>query len=98
MPYNYFNLLMAEKYYAAGAMEQANAIMERMTDIHEEKLAYFEQFYPQRARQVSDRMGESLALMQFISETATRYDQEELADRAWEIMSRHYEHFGAWRP
>ncbi len=98
VPYNYFTLLMAQRYYEAGAIDQANAIMERMTDIQEEKLQYFDQFYPQRARQVDDRMGESLAIMQFISQTTSDFDQEELSDRAWEIMSRHYEHFGVWRP
>jgi len=98
VPYNYFTLLMAERYYQAGAYDQGNAIMERMTDIQEEKLEYFSQYYPQRARQVNERMGESMALMQFISETASEHGQEELEERSWDILSRHYEHFGGWRP
>ncbi len=98
VPYNYFTLLMAENYYKAGAYDKGNAIMERMTDIQEEKLNYFAQFMPQQSQRVHDRMGESMALMQFISETAADFNQDDVADRAWEILSQHYEYLGGFRP
>ncbi len=97
VPYNYFTLLIAKNYYKAGAYDKGNAIMERMTDIQEEKLIYFEQFMPERSQLVRERLGESMALMQFISETALEYGQDEVADRAWDILSEHYGHLGGLR-
>ncbi|NLF43885.1 MAG: tetratricopeptide repeat protein, partial [Bacteroidales bacterium] len=38
MPFNYYNLLMAEAYYKTGAFDKGNAIIERMIDVNAESL------------------------------------------------------------
>ncbi|TVR43163.1 MAG: DUF2723 domain-containing protein [Bacteroidia bacterium] len=91
VPYNFFTFLMAEHYYAAGAFEKANAIAERMIDIHEENLRYYFRFRGNLAARIASKRQESLMMMQRIAHVAEMYEQDELANRADDIFDSYYD-------
>ncbi len=91
VPYNYFNLLMAELYYETGEFEKGNKIAERMKEIHEENLAYYFQFTGPDATRIDGKKQESLAMMQRIARVAQTYGQDELQEKADDIFERYYE-------
>lgn len=91
VPYNYFNLLLAEHYHEAGAHEKANAIAERMLDIHEENLHYYFRFPERMADQVFNQKHESLGLLQRIAIVSEMYNQHELAERAENVFDAYYD-------
>ncbi len=93
VPFNYFNLLMAEHYYEAGATDKGNEIARRMIEIHEENLGYYFRFTGARAARIGSKKQESLAMMQRISQVADIYGQEELADLAYGVFETYYD---AW--
>ncbi len=91
VPYNYFNLLIAENYYLAGANEPANGIVERMMDVHEQNLEYYFRFRGSNAARIGGEKQESLVMMQHISQMGEEFGEEEIALRAGEIFDIYYD-------
>ncbi len=91
VPYNYFNFLMAEYYYEAGAIDKANDIASRMVDIHEENLGYYFSFTGSKANMIDNNKQESLLMLQRVAYIADAYGQDELAGLANEAFDRYYE-------
>ncbi len=105
VPYNYFTLLLAENYYAAGelleekddpslardAYDKANDISYRMLEIHEENLNYYFRFRGDRAEAVRNNIRESLTMIQQIHYTAELYRQKDLAEQAEDAFYFYYE-------
>ncbi|MFH0866934.1 MAG: DUF2723 domain-containing protein [Bacteroidota bacterium] len=90
VPYNYYEFLVAESYYKAGATEKANSIMKHMTDNYEENLKYYFSFKGSKATTVDYHKQQALGIIQKIGMTALEYKQDELATRAKEIFEMYY--------
>ena len=91
VPYNYFNMLIAETYYEAGAFDKGNQIMERMTDLYEQNLRYYFSFRGRRADMIDRSKQEALAVMQRISLATKEFEQPELEQRASNIFDTYYQ-------
>jgi hypothetical protein len=91
VPYNYFNMLIAETYYAAGEMEKGNRIMDRMIDLAEQDLRYFFSFTGRRAGMLERNKQQSLAILQRISFVAEEFEQDAIESRAGDIFDTYYQ-------
>ncbi len=91
VPYNYFNLLIAEAYYAAGEAEKANVIMQRMIELNEQDLEYYFSFRGSRANMLERQKQEALAILQRISVVGKEYEQEQIGTRAEEVFDTYYQ-------
>ena len=91
VPYNYFNFLMAEHYYAAGAFDKGNEIAMRLLDIHEQNLHYYFRFKGAAAARIGGKKQESLAMMQRIARVTEEYGQDDLAKLADDIFDAYYD-------
>ena len=91
VPLNYFSLFIAESYYDAGEMDKGRAILERMTDLYEEDLAYYFSFTGRRANQLDSRKQEALAILQRIRLITSYSGPEELSTRSRELFDRYYD-------
>lgn len=93
VPYNYFNLLMAEAYYRAGEPEKAAVITERMLDLYAQDLRHYFSFRGPRASFLERNKQEALALVQRIQFLAREYRQETLAEKAQAEFDTYYQLF-----
>ena len=91
VPYNYFNLLMAEHYLAAGEINKASGIIDRMVDIHGENLTYYFRFTGAKANMIESKKQESLFMMQRMAHIADIFDLEETAERAADYFETYYQ-------
>lgn len=90
VPFNYFTLLLAEAYYAAGAPEKANPIVERMLEKEEQNLRYYFSFTGRKANLIEPSKQESLALLQRLNHAASIYEQADINQRASAIFENYY--------
>lgn len=93
MPFNYYNLLMAEAYYKTGAFDKGNAIIERMIDVNAESLAYFFTFPSRFAGSINYDKQSALAMLQRIVQVTDEYKQEEQANLASEFFDMYYQKY-----
>ncbi|NTW34326.1 MAG: hypothetical protein HGB12_17190, partial [Bacteroidetes bacterium] len=89
VPYNYFILPIAETYYKAGAIDKANKITKRLTDLYEQNLKYFFAFDISFEKKIKDRKEQALAIMNRIAMITANYKQTALAKRAKEIFEKY---------
>jgi len=90
VPYNYYEFLVGEAYYKAGAFDKGNKIMNRLTDLYEQDLKYYFLFKGSKAESVSFHKEQSLAIMNRVAQSAGFYQQNAVAKRAKEIFERYY--------
>jgi len=93
MPYNYYNLLMAEAYYKTGSFDKGNAIIERMIDVNAESLAYYFTFPSRFAGAINFDKQSALAMLQRIVQITDEYKQEEQANLASEFFDMYYQKY-----
>jgi hypothetical protein len=90
-PYNYFNMPIAEAYLKAGQVDKGKEILERMTEIQGEQLAYFFRFPENKRNFISMEIQQGLALLHAIGQTADDGGLKETADRARETLDMYYQ-------
>jgi hypothetical protein len=90
VPYNYFNLPIAEAYLKAGQTEKGAEILQRMTDIHSDQLGYFFSFPKDKQGYLSMDIQQGMAILHAIGQVAGENNQKEIADRANEILDTYY--------
>ncbi len=93
MPFNYYNLLMAEAYYKTGAFDKGNAIIERMIDVNAESLAYYFTFPSRFAGSINYEKQTALLMLQRIVQITDEYKQEEQANLASEFFDMYYQKY-----
>jgi len=89
-PYNYFNLSIAESYLKAGQYEKGNEILQEMTESYDEQLAYFFRFSENKRAYISMDIQQAMAILNAINQVAGENEQNEIADRAGEILDIYY--------
>ncbi len=80
VPYNYYNLLMAENYYKAGAADKANKILETIGDNEYRNLLFYISLPADKAGKLDDEDQRSAALLNYCIQLATDNGQTKLAD------------------
>lgn len=93
VPFNYFNILIAEAYHMAGAHDKGNAILERIIDIQAENLAYYFSFSPRLEAAVNYEKQNALAMLQKVVQVTDDHNQEDLANLASEIFEMYYNRY-----
>lgn len=93
VPFNYYNLLMAEAYYQVGSFDKGNTIIERMIDVNAESLAYFFTFPSRFAGSINYEKQSALLMLQRIVQLTDEYKQEEQANLASEFFDMYYQKY-----
>jgi len=88
--YNYYEYMVGEAYYYAGAIDKANKVMNRLTDLYEGDLKYYFSFTGTKASQIDYHKQQALGIMQRIAQTAQSYKQEAVAKKAKGIFDKYY--------
>lgn len=78
IPYNYYDLLMAEAFYRADAPKKANEIINVIADKTGEELSYYLSLPKRFQNQIDDGSQRSLAMAQEILRLCTLYKQDVL--------------------
>lgn len=78
IPFNYYDLLMAEAYYRADVPEKANEIIRIIANKTGEELNYYLSLPNRFQNQIDDGSQRSLAMAQEILRLCSRYKQEDL--------------------
>ena len=90
VPYNYFNLSIAEAYLKAGQAEKGIEILQRMTDIQDEQLGYFFRFPENKRAYFSMDIQQAMAVLHAVGQIAEDNRQEEIAGKAEETLELYY--------
>lgn len=90
VPFNYFNLLIAEAYYLAGDADKGRAIAESLLDDNSQELAYFFAISGPGAGYLESNKQQSLAILQRIQFLASTYDQPDLMEKAKTSFETYY--------
>jgi hypothetical protein len=93
VPYNYYEFLVGEAYYKAGAFDKGNKIMNRLADLYEQDLKYYFAFKGGQAESVSYHKEQSLAIMNRTAQSALLYKQDAVAKRTKEIFEKYYGYY-----
>jgi hypothetical protein len=93
VPFNYFNLLLAEAYYYADEFEKAGAITERLVELYSQDLAYYFSITGPRASFLDRNKQEALAILQRIQFLADAFDQGEISEKAKKGFDTYYQLF-----
>jgi hypothetical protein len=93
VPFNYFNLLLAEAYYYADEYEKAGAITERLVELYSQDLAYYFSITGPRASFLDRNKQEALAILQRIQFLADAFDQGEISEKAKKGFDTYYQLF-----
>jgi hypothetical protein len=92
IPYNYFNLFMADAYYKAGELKKGNAMIQKLADGTIEKLAYFLTMPSAYSTKISDEVNHNQAVAQEILKVLAANKQDallkELSDKFQNVFSR----------
>jgi hypothetical protein len=81
IPYNYFNVPIAEIYYKAGQAEKANAIIEVLFEKSRQELNFYFQLSNEKFSPIKNEARKSLALLQEIGRVVVNNNQKELQER-----------------
>ena len=80
VPYNFFNLQIAQVYYKLGEFEKANEIIKILADVSEDKIEYFFSLDKDDAKFFEDDLKRELYMMQELVKVAERNSQNEMKD------------------
>jgi hypothetical protein len=81
VPYNYFNIFLADAYYQAKETEKANKMIETLTESTLEKLRYVFSLPPKFSKRIGNEGEHHMAVAQEILRTLARNNQEELMNK-----------------
>jgi hypothetical protein len=100
VPYNYFNLSIAEAYLMAGQTEKGNLILQRMTEIQSDQLEYFFRFPAGKRTYISFDIQQGMAVLHAIGQVADENGQKEISDLANEKLDIYYNLYigGSYNP
>lgn len=90
VPYNYFNLPVAEAYLRAGETDKGVEILQRMTEIHADQLGYFFSFPKDKRGYLSMDIQQGMAILNAVGQVAAENGQKEIGDRANEVLDTYY--------
>ncbi len=90
VPYNYFNLSVADAYLKAGQVDKGLAILERLNEIYSGQLAYFFSFPSDKRPYLAFDIQQGIAVLHAVSREAERNDQKELAAKSKETVDFYY--------
>jgi hypothetical protein len=90
VPFNYFNLSIAEAYLKAGQVDKGNEILQRMTDIYGDQLEYYFRFPADKRALISFDIQQGLAVLHAVGQAADNYKQKEIGDKAKETLDLYY--------
>jgi len=90
VPYNYFNLSIAEGYMRAGQAEKGVEILQRMTGIQDEQLGYFFRFPENKRAYISMDIQQAMAVLHAVGQIAKDNNQADIADKAEETLELYY--------
>ncbi|MGD0710299.1 MAG: DUF2723 domain-containing protein [Bacteroidales bacterium] len=88
--YNYYEYMVGEAYYFAGAIDKANKIMNRLTDLYEQDLRYYFTFTGSKASRIDYHKQQALGIIQRIAQVAQSNKQDAVAKKAKEIFDKYY--------
>ncbi|MFW5725726.1 MAG: protein O-mannosyl-transferase family [Bacteroidota bacterium] len=91
VPPDYFNMMMGETYYRAGAFEKGNEIFEKIISWEEQNLAWYFSFPERRIRVMEGSMQESLGIIQRINHVSDQQEQTEMAELSGDIFDHYYQ-------
>ena len=80
VPYNYFNLPMAEEYFLAGAKEQGTGILTTYADVLVEELEYYADFPRAKQELIATEIQRDSQFFQQVVQLARRYTDRDVAD------------------
>ena len=80
VPYNYFNLPMAEEYFLAGAKDKGTEILTTYGDIIIEELEYYAQFPRTKQELVATEIQRDSQFLQQVVQLARRYADQEVSE------------------
>jgi tetratricopeptide (TPR) repeat protein/MFS family permease len=90
VPYNYFNLNIADAYLKAGQTDKGNEILQKMTEIEHDQLAYFFRFPSEKQGHLSMDIQQAMAILNAIGQVAEENNQKTIADNANEVLDTYY--------
>jgi hypothetical protein len=90
VPYNYFNIGIADAYLKAGEAEKGNAILQRLMEIQDEQLAYFFSFPADKQPYLASDIQQALAVLHALGLAANEGGQMETAAEAEETLDLYY--------
>jgi MFS family permease len=90
VPYNYFNLGIADAYLKAGETEKGIEILKRLLEISDEQLAYFFRFPAGKQPYIANDIQQGMAVLHAVGQAAEANAQKEIAERANEILDLYY--------
>ena len=90
VPYNYFNLTLAEAYLKAGQTDKGLALMGRLHTIFSDQLAYFFSFPENKRKYLGFDIQQGIAVVHAINRMAESNGQKEIADQTKETVDFYY--------
>jgi tetratricopeptide (TPR) repeat protein len=90
VPFNYFNLGIADTYLKAGQTDKGVEILQRLLEISDEQLAYFFSFPGDKQGYISGDIQQSMAVLHAAGQAARDNGQEEIAKQAEETLDLYY--------
>jgi tetratricopeptide (TPR) repeat protein len=90
VPYNYFNLPIAEAYLKGGQAEKGREILQRIADISTEQLAYYFSFPADKRAYIAFEMQQGIAVLHAVSREAEQNGLDELAKSSEESVDFYY--------
>jgi hypothetical protein len=82
VPYNYYNLLIAEQYYNAGEDEKANKIISTLAEATEQEINFYWSLSESKFVTISGESEMTLGIIQEIITFLRKYEQKEM-DTEW---------------
>ncbi|NVN95940.1 MAG: DUF2723 domain-containing protein [Bacteroidetes bacterium] len=89
--YNIFVLPLAEAYYKAGKIVNANKILSRLIEINQKELAYYFSFTGSKARTLDYEKRQSLGLLNRVKNIAEKVKQKKLSEDAAKSLDLYYQ-------
>ncbi len=93
VPYDNYELLVAQAYYKAGAMAKGNTLMNRLLNLYEQDLTYYFLFSGSKANLVEYPKAIAYNMIGRISKVASAYKQDATSKRAEATVKKYYSYF-----
>ncbi len=90
VPYNYYEFLIGQSYYKAGAIDKGNKIFARMIELNKQKMIYYFSFKGDKASTVDYHKQQALGILQRIAQAAAAFKQEPIAKKAKDLFDKYY--------
>jgi hypothetical protein len=90
VPYNYFNLPIAEAFLKGGQAEKGREILQRIADISTEQLAYYFSFPADKRAYIAFEIQQGIAVLHAVSREAAQNGLEDLAKTTEESVDFYY--------